>query len=159
MSNKLKLLDEKEHQENKEWYSDGLYFKCTGCGKCCTGSPGYVWLTHADIEKLVTYLKISEEEFIKKYTRKIGEKYSLKEDPKTFDCIFLKDSKICTAYEHRPSQCKTYPYWLENIKSKKDWETEAKRCEGINHKDAELVPIEEIQKQILAYLETRLYFF
>lgn len=144
--------------KEKEWYDEGVYFKCTGCGKCCTGSPGFVWLTPQDTEKLAQFFNISSKQFLKTYARKIGGKYSLKEDPNSYDCIFLKEKKLCTVYEHRPVQCKTYPYWLENIKTKKDWENEAKFCEGINHVDAEIVSKEEIQKQLLDYLETRMHF-
>ena len=152
MSEKLKLLKE---ESKKPWYKDGLYFKCTGCGKCCTGSPGFVWLTKTDIKKLSKLLEISEAEFLKLYARKIKKKYSLKEDPESYDCVFLSEGKFCKVYKDRPIQCTTYPYWLENIESKKQWEEEAKFCEGINHEDAELTTFEEIQKQILEYLETR----
>ena len=29
------------------WYHLGLRFQCTGCGDCCTGAPGYVWINNA----------------------------------------------------------------------------------------------------------------
>ena len=32
------------------WYKDGLRFQCTGCGDCCTGGPGYVWVNQAEID-------------------------------------------------------------------------------------------------------------
>ena len=31
------------------WYAGGLRFACTQCGNCCTGGPGFVWLTYADM--------------------------------------------------------------------------------------------------------------
>ena len=31
--------------DSPEWYRDGLRFECTRCGACCTGAPGYVWVT------------------------------------------------------------------------------------------------------------------
>jgi hypothetical protein len=34
------------------WYKDGLRFTCTGCGDCCTGAPGYVWVNKEEIEAL-----------------------------------------------------------------------------------------------------------
>ena len=37
---------------NEPWYRDGLKFACTGCGDCCTGEPGYVWVNKAEIETL-----------------------------------------------------------------------------------------------------------
>ena len=26
---------------SEPWYQDGLQFRCTRCGNCCTGAPGY----------------------------------------------------------------------------------------------------------------------
>ena len=34
------------------WYQQGLKFHCLGCGDCCTGEPGYVWVTKAEIAAL-----------------------------------------------------------------------------------------------------------
>ncbi len=154
MSNELPII-----KDDKPWYEDGVYFKCTGCGKCCTGAPGFVWLTKFDLAKLAEHFNISEKEFLKTYARKVDNKHSLKEDPENYDCIFLREGKYCSVYEARPEQCKTYPYWLENIKTKKDWDNEAKFCEGINHENATLVSKEDIEKQLLRYLETRAQFF
>jgi hypothetical protein len=127
------------------WYKDGLHFKCTGCGQCCTGSPGYVWVTPEEAEAMAKFLKISIEEFIKKYTRRIGHRVSLKEHSKTYDCVFLKE-KRCQVYGARPKQCRTFPWWPENLKSPQHWKEAAARCEGIDHPDAPLVSLGEIQK-------------
>jgi len=51
------------------WYHAGLKFKCTGCGKCCTGSPGYVFLTDEDEVRLADFLKMTISDFQRKYTR------------------------------------------------------------------------------------------
>ncbi|MGC1878671.1 MAG: YkgJ family cysteine cluster protein [Rhabdochlamydiaceae bacterium] len=129
------------------WYKEGLRFKCTECGQCCTGSPGYVWVTLSEIEAMAEFLKIPAEEFIKKYTRRIGHRLSLKEDPKTYDCVFLK-GKRCEVYGDRPKQCRTFPWWSENLKSAEHWQETANRCEGINHPDAPLISLREIQKHL-----------
>jgi uncharacterized protein len=149
------MTHELKQVKEEPWYKDGLHFKCTGCGKCCTGSPGFVWLTEDDIEKLCGHFNLSKADFLEKYARKVNKKYSLKEDDKTYDCVFLKEGKYCQVYKDRPIQCKTYPYWLENLHSKKDWDNKAKFCEGINHKDAELVSYDDIKKQLLKSLKTR----
>ncbi len=130
-----------------DWYKEGLRFKCTECGQCCTGAPGYVWLTDEDIDQLTKGLKISREDFLKKYTRTVNGRISLIEDPETFDCVFLKDNK-CSQYKTRPKQCRTFPWWKDNLRSKAAWENTAKRCEGINHPDAPLISHEDISKEI-----------
>jgi len=129
------------------WYKEGLRFKCTGCGECCTGAPGYVWVTLAEADEIAKTLNITREEFIKKYTRRIGSRLSLKEHPGNFDCVFLK-GKRCEIYHQRPKQCRTFPWWKEQLKSKEAWEEAAERCEGINHPDAPLISIGEIQKNL-----------
>src|SRR5579872_2352520 len=108
------------------WYKDGLRFECTQCGQCCTGGPGFVWVNEKEIESIAKFLKISEEEFLRLYTRKIGQRYALLENPKNFDCVFLKN-KVCQVYGARPKQCRTFPWWAEHLKSAKDWKETAKR--------------------------------
>ena len=129
------------------WYKNGLPFHCTQCGACCTGSPGYVWINDEEIVAMAKHLNISLETFIKKYTRSVYGRRALLEHPKTYDCIFLQN-KTCTLYNARPMQCKTYPWWPEILSSKKAWEEEAERCEGIGHPDASLISLEEIQQQL-----------
>ena len=34
------------------WYHAGLKFTCTQCGDCCSGTPGYVWVTNEEIVAL-----------------------------------------------------------------------------------------------------------
>ncbi len=134
------------------WFKDGLRFKCTGCGGCCTGSPGYVFLSEKDIETLSDHFKMTNVDFLKKYTRLVDGQSALLDRPGSEDCIFLKN-KQCTAYEARPVQCKTFPWWVYHLREPKDWEEAAERCEGINHPDAPIVPSEEIQQQCFAYLD------
>lgn len=131
----------------KPWYQEGLSFKCTGCGECCTGAPGYVWVSEQEVVSLAALLKISEETFLKTYTRRIGNRLSLIEHPKTFDCVFLKDKK-CQVYSERPEQCRTFPWWVENLENRAAWEETARRCEGINHPDSTLISLPEIQKHL-----------
>lgn len=129
------------------WYKKGLDFKCTQCGACCTGTPGYVWVSDEEIIEMADFLKVTIEHFVKKFTRTVGGNRALLEHPKTYDCVFLKDN-ACTLYTSRPRQCRTYPWWPENVESKEAWLAEAKRCEGINHPEGETISLEEIQKQL-----------
>lgn len=119
------------------WYKNGLRFKCTGCGKCCTGS-GLVTLTLDEADKISAWLKISIEKFLNIYCKKINGNYYLKDLAGTDHCIFL-ENKQCKIYPLRPTQCKTFPYWPSLLRTKEDWDREASYCEGINHPEGELV--------------------
>src|SRR3954470_16948019 len=78
------------------WYADGLSFTCTCCGNCCTGGPGYVWMSDAEIDRLAGYFKGSREAVIDEYCRAIGDKFSLKENVRqgNYDCVFLREEKV-----------------------------------------------------------------
>lgn len=130
------------------WYKEGLSFKCTGCGKCCTGTPGVVWITEEEIHAVAKFLNLPVETVSKKHVRKLGDRFALMEQrPKhgEYDCTFLQ-GKQCSIYPVRPKQCKTFPWWEENVSSKESWEELAKDCEGVNHPEAPIVSLEEIQK-------------
>lgn len=133
--------------EAKPWYANGLRFKCTGCGKCCTGA-GFVWLQEEDTHNLSKHFNLSREAFIKKYTRQVGFDVALLEDPQDGDCVFLKDKRFCEVYEARPKQCRTFPWWPDIMKSPSHWEDEKSRCEGIDHEEAPLIPIDEIKSNL-----------
>src|ERR1044072_5591899 len=79
------------------WYAEGLKLTCSQCGNCCTGGPGYVWISEEEIVCPADDLKITPEATVEKYCRKSGGKFSLKENrnPATgeYDCIFLVEIK------------------------------------------------------------------
>jgi Fe-S-cluster containining protein len=133
-------------QEEKPWYSDGLNFECTQCGQCCTGAPGYVWISHSEMQAIAQFLNITIQEFSQKYLRRIDKRFSLKEHPVSYDCIFLKNKK-CQIYPVRPKQCRTFPWWPENLYSEKSWKKAANACEGIRP-DAPRVPFEKIKESM-----------
>lgn len=135
-----------------EWYGDGLRFECTSCGNCCTGPPGYVWFTPAEGRRIASAMDLTEDEFLGQYTRKAGSGRSLAEveTEHGFDCIFLdRDSipgkAICSIYEFRPAQCRSWPFWPENIRSKRAWLTTKRTtpCPGMD--SGQLISIEEIR--------------
>ncbi|MGE3954055.1 MAG: YkgJ family cysteine cluster protein [Parachlamydiales bacterium] len=125
------------------WYQEGLRFQCTECGKCCTGGPGYVWVTPEEMEEIAQILELDLHTFCQKYVRKIGERYALKERT-NWDCVFLK-GKRCTVYKVRPKQCRTFPWWDGVLRSKESWEETGSYCEGIND-EAPLVSFDEIER-------------
>lgn len=136
----------------KPWFHKGLKFQCTGCGQCCTGSPGYVYLSPSDIEQLSAHFAISSTEFTKRYTRFVDGGYSLLDRPSSYDCIFLENKK-CTVYNARPVQCRTFPWWIGNLDSPEAWEDAALRCEGINAPDAPVIDSLHIETECATYLD------
>jgi len=127
------------------WYKDGLRFTCAGCGQCCTGKPGFVWVGNDEINLIATYLKMEPAEFRAKYTTNTHGGYSLIEKS-NYDCILLVKRK-CSVYEVRPRQCRTWPFWRQNLYSPQVWEGEARGCQGMGKgKLYKLKEIEEIVK-------------
>lgn len=111
------------------WYREGLSFTCTRCGACCTGGPGYVWVTVEEIEELARFRGETLQQFSKRYVRRLGNRLSLVERPGG-DCIFWDAREGCTVYAARPVQCRTWPFWPENVETPEDWEHVTQICPG-----------------------------
>jgi uncharacterized protein len=124
------------------WYSTGLAFTCTQCGNCCTGAPGYVWVDADEMTRLAEHRGESMDEFTRSFVRRVGNRYSLIERPGG-DCIFWSREVGCTVYEARPVQCRTWPFWPENIASPEAWEGIRPGCPGAGN--GQMFTVEEIQ--------------
>jgi len=112
------------------WYRDGLAFECTGCGDCCSGAPGFVWVDESEIAALAIEMRMSVDDFEHKFVRQVGMEKSLVEYPDG-DCIFLDpDTRKCTVYTARPTQCRTWPFWSSNLRRKSDWRQTCEICPG-----------------------------
>ena len=113
-------------------YTKGIRFKCQGSSNCCVsrGEFGFVYLSNKDVERLCLFTNLEKNDFIKIYCDKTNGFTHLKEKFKNGNCVFLKDKK-CSIYKARPTQCRTWPFWSENINTKK-WNDEiSKLCPGI----------------------------
>jgi Fe-S-cluster containining protein len=115
--------------DDTPWYRDGLMFQCTRCGDCCTGAPGYVWVDPEEIARLASHRGVSTEEFSRRYVRRVGHRHSLLEKPGG-DCIFWDRGAGCTVYPARPTQCRTWPFWSENVETPEAWEDVTRVCPG-----------------------------
>jgi len=115
---------------SKAWWTEGVRFECQGTGKCCTsrGEYGYIYLRLEDRRRLARRLKMKTAEFTRRYCAKTDGWYHLKHPEK--DCQFL-EGKRCGVYEARPTQCRTWPFWPENMNAK-TWNREvASFCPGV----------------------------
>ena len=63
-------------------------------------------------------------------------RWVLNSDPITDICIYLDDDKKCTTYQARPAQCKSFPFWAENVRSDRSWSKTVSECPGIDAEDA-----------------------
>ena len=115
-------------RQQPPWYGEGLRFQCLQCNACCGGEPGYVWVDRAEIADMADVIGISPEQFAYRYCRRVWWRLSLRERPNG-DCIMLTPQG-CRVYEARPSQCRTWPFWSDNVDTPQHWEQVRERCPG-----------------------------
>jgi uncharacterized protein len=127
------------------WYADGLNFTCTRCGDCCTGVPGFVWVTDDELADIASFLGQPVAEVRELYTRKARGKRTLREKTNG-DCVFFERNKGCTIYSVRPPQCRTWPFWDSNVETPEDWQKTCDTCPGAG--TGELIPVEEISRRL-----------
>jgi Fe-S-cluster containining protein len=129
------------------WYRDGLRFGCTRCGHCCTGAPGYVWVTDAEIEAIASLRSELVAETRALFTSAVGKRRSLREKTNG-DCVFYDHRAGCTVYSARPTQCRTWPFWESNVVTEEAWQHTCEICPGCGSGD--FVSTDEITKRIQA---------
>jgi Fe-S-cluster containining protein len=127
------------------WYQDGLRFRCTRCGHCCTGAPGYVWVNEEEIEAIADFRGEPSGQVEALYTRAVGRRRSLREKANG-DCIFYDRAEGCTIYAARPGQCRTWPFWESNVVTEEAWQRTCEICPGSGQGD--LIPVEEITRRL-----------
>lgn len=117
------------------WYRGGLRFACTGCGNCCTGEPGHVFVTRGEIAKIAAFIGRDDAWLTRQHLRRVGLRFSLTEDKGTGDCCFLRQEggkRVCAIYEVRPLQCRTWPFWKDNLETSDGWVLASLNCPGMN---------------------------
>ncbi len=123
-----------ENGDHEVWYRGGLAFECTGCGDCCSGpSHGFVWVEDFEIEAIARHMGMDDlDQFERQFVRRVGARRSLVEYSDG-DCIFLDpDTRRCSVYTARPKQCRTWPFWENNLESPQAWSRAARACPGCN---------------------------
>ena len=99
---------------------------------------------------MAAQLGMSTEDFYERHAHRQGAVWALNEiptdDPESFDCTLLGHDEetgktYCTVHQSRPTQCQTWPFWPENLKSRRTWKQAARECEGIG-----LGPVMSLEK-------------
>lgn len=134
----------------KPWYHEGLRFKCTQCGDCCTGAPGFVWVNQEEIAGLAAAIGMEDvDEFERLYVKRVGIRKSLKEFPNG-DCVFFDgELRKCSLYDARPRQCRTWPFWDSNLKSPEAWEETCQVCPGSGKGKLYSLDVIEAQRKVM----------
>jgi len=110
------------------FFDAGLRFECRRCGRCCSGAPGTIYVTSRETVDIAAYLRITPARLRDAYLYPFRDSYSIRE---TDDgrCLFYGNG--CRIYAVRPQQCRSYPFWLGNLRSKRHWHTAMRACPGI----------------------------
>ena len=119
----------KTYENLPDFLEQGIRFECTQCGTCCTGAPGLVFVSSEETEQIAHFLGMPREDFVNSCLRSTPRGHSIRERT-NWDCWFYSDSS-CTIYSVRPTQCRTYPFWYENLRSKANWKSACSECPGI----------------------------
>lgn len=119
---------------NSPFYSKGLRFSCQRCSACCRHDPGFVHLSENDLNRLCSWSSLAREDFISTYCRWVdrsdGYEYLCLLEKRNYDCILWDNG--CIAYEYRPYQCSSYPFWPSLLIDEDWWEANAQDCPGVN---------------------------
>ncbi len=130
---------------SEPWYEKGLRFRCTRCGNCCTGPPGFVWVNEEEIAAIAEHRGESVDEVSLRHVRRVGNRRSLREKVNG-DCVFFDKEQGCTVYPARPRQCRTWPFWESNIETPDAWQRTCSVCPGAGK--GELITVEEITERV-----------
>jgi uncharacterized protein len=129
------------------FYEDGIRFECIACGECCVthgdeAEYAFVFLSDRDVAQIADCLGMAPIDFLNAYcaTDDAGDIHLAK---LTGDCAFLEDGNRCRIYPVRPMQCRTWPFWTENMEEAVWFGPVTDCCPGIGQ--GRLYTKEEIQ--------------
>lgn len=130
-------MSEPEQVKNSVIKKDGFSFcfnqaACSSCGaRCCRGNSGNIWVNSNDIYNICKLLGVNQIDGLRLFFQKRENQYTIREqlnDRNDYRCIFLNNLNLCSIYDARPSQCRTYPFW-EHFKM--DIDGLVQECKGV----------------------------
>jgi|TARA_B110000196_G_C20868641_1_gene530954 Fe-S-cluster containining protein len=110
-----------------------------------------VYLAEGDVTALTEHLQLDRATFLERHCQEEDGWITLRIDEPA--CPFLNEAGGCSVYEARPKQCRTWPFWVENLK-RTTWEGPVSDCcPGIGK--GELVDADEVKR---IAIETELWY-
>ena len=120
-------MKKKTHQW---WKQETIYFECqSDCFKCCS-KPGVVYLDFKDILQAAEYLELTVSDFKSEFLKRQDDLWLI-EVEESRPCPFLVEHG-CAIHKAKPAQCRSYPFWRENMETRNHWLLTAAFCPGIN---------------------------
>ena len=139
--------------EPELWYSRGLRFHRTRCGNCCAGATGYVEFSPVELEAMARRVGLTPQEFLDRHACRRRGWWCLKEIlvGDSSDCVFLEREPetgmtCCAIHEVRPSQCRSWPFWPENLQTPEAWRQAGEDCPGIRNGRGKVFSADEIRR-------------
>jgi Fe-S-cluster containining protein len=127
---------------SESWHAAGLRFSCHQCNACCRGAqPGWVYVSPRQVERIARLLAMTVPAFRARFLRSDEDGDTVLELKPNGDCVFWDEG--CTVYAARPHQCRTFPFWPENLESPAAWQELKQFCHGID--EGHLYALSEIK--------------
>ena len=129
------------------WYAAGLRFRCTMCGQCCTGAPGFVWVNEDEIAAIADFLQRPHRpDASPLHTRVVNEAAACARKPTAIVC-FTTRAAGCTIYEVRPAPVPHLAVLgIATSRRPHAWQHTCEICPGSGQGD--LIPAEEITRRM-----------
>ena len=113
----------------KWWEKEAPRFECQpDCFKCCA-KPGIVYFDKKSIENASKITKLSPAQFRKEFLKRNDGQWVHEVEDRN-PCAFLTPEG-CSIHFGKPIQCRSYPFWSENMTSKAMWKLVGGFCPGI----------------------------
>jgi uncharacterized protein len=117
-----------EIDQRSYFFDAGIHFACRQCGQCCTGETGTIYVAPAELSAIADYLEVREAELIARDLYPFKDSYSIRELPDG-RCRFFQSG--CMIYAVRPFQCRSFPFWFDNLRSAARWQEVQRLCPGV----------------------------
>ena len=119
-------------------------FECqSGCVNCCV-RPGDVFLTEEDHGRIAAHLGLSASEFSERYCVPEDDQGLRLSNPGEAACHFL-EANGCRIHDIKPLQCRTFPFWLETVSTRKAWKGLSGYCPGVGV--GQILPVEMVRAE------------